>query len=99
MKNVGVTMTEPLLSSVMSAVARTGDVARTEDLLREADGKFKPNRIHMNCMLDACKHAGNADAALRIFKEQREKGLRPDVISFTLLLAVLRRAGRPPEDA
>lgn len=98
MKNTGVAMTEPLLSSLMSAVARTGDVAGTEALLQEAAGQFTPNRIHMNCMLDACKHAGDAHSALRIFAEHRDKGLKPDVITFTLLLAVLRRVGRPQED-
>lgn len=96
-KNAGVIMTEPLLSSLMSAVARTGDVAATEALLQEAVGRFSPNRIHMNCILDACKHAGDADTALRIVAEQRASGLLPDVISFTLLLSILRLSGRQAE--
>merc|ERR1712059_80726 len=64
----------------------------------EAEGQFKPNRIHVNCILDACKFAEDADAALRIFSEQRAKGIKPDVITFTLLLAVFQRVGQRSKD-
>jgi len=98
-KAAGVAMTPPLLSSLMSAVAQTGDVSRTEALVREADGQFQPNRIHLNCILHACRHASDADAALRIVEDHKARGVNPDVISFTILLSTLRIAGRSIADA
>jgi len=99
MREEGILVSAPLLSAVMSAVASGGDVTQTEALLQDARGQFEPNVVHFNCVLQACKRAGDADAALRVLRQDMPRaGAKPDTISYTSVLAALRRAGRPPAD-
>ncbi|CAK0798697.1 unnamed protein product, partial [Prorocentrum cordatum] len=99
MREEGILVSALLLSAVMSAVASGGDVTQTEALLQDARGQFEPNVVHFNCVLQACKRAGDADAALRVLRQDMPRaGAKPDTISYTSVLAALRRAGRPPAD-
>ncbi|CAJ1336320.1 unnamed protein product [Effrenium voratum] len=86
---------EMTLCSVMSAVAKSGDVAGTEALLLEGN---KIGRPHFNCCLDACHVAGDADNAFRILGEMKAAGCPPDVISYNSVLGALDKAGRPSAD-
>eukprot|EP00913_Durusdinium_trenchii_P001998 g1848.t1 len=87
-----------MLCSVMSVVAKSGDVKGTEALMLEAEATFPIITPHFNCCLDACHVAGDADSAFRILEEMQAASCRPDVISYNSSLGALDRAGRGKED-
>lgn len=95
MKRLDVPVTESSLCSIMAAVAVLGDVSRSEELLREVHPTIQLNIAHYNCVLLACRKAGDPDSAQRVLREMKEKGIRPDVIAYTSLLVSMRAAGRP----
>lgn len=97
MRAKGVEVDTVLLSAIMSALAKTGDVAATESLLEEAVGKFDPDCTHLNCILDACKVSEDPHAALRVLAAFRSRGVGPNVISYTCIMGALR--SRPVEEA
>lgn len=90
-----VPQTEVLLCSVMSVVAKSGDVAGTEAFLLTDCPIIT---AHFNCCLDACHVAGDADSALRILQEMQAANCKPDVISYNSALGALDRAGKGKEE-
>lgn len=100
MKAAGVAVNRISLCAIMSAVAKTGDIAATEALLAEAEGHFPLIASHLNCILDACRRSNDAAAALSKLQQYESQGsIVPDVISYTTVLSAMQSAGRPAEEA
>lgn len=98
MKKAGIQVSEASLCSIMAALANVGDVARAEALLREDHSGMEPNIAHYNCLLLACRSAGDPESSRRFMQELKGRGIRPDVIAYTSLLASMRSVGRPPAE-
>lgn len=90
MRQDSVQGSEVMLCSVMSVIAKSGDVAGAEALLLEADCPIIT--AHFNCCLDACHVAGDADSAFRILEEMKAANCSPDVISYNSALGAIDRA-------
>eukprot|EP00435_Cladocopium_sp_Y103_P047354 s200_g13.t2 len=90
MRQDAVPGSEVMLCSVMSVIAKSGDVAGAEALLLEADCPIIT--AHFNCCLDACHVAGDADSAFRILEEMKAANCSPDVISYNSALGAIDRA-------
>ncbi|KAI2504437.1 Pentacotripeptide-repeat region of PRORP [Fragilaria crotonensis] len=53
--------------------------------------RLEPNIVTYNSLLDACRRAGDLDAALEAKKQLDDSGLTPDARTFTTLIATVGR--------
>jgi pentatricopeptide repeat protein len=83
---------------LMNVHAKLCDVESAEYLLEQmihGNGtdvpKLEPNIVTYNSLLDACRRAGDLDAALKAKRQLNESGLFPDIRTFTTLIATIGR--------
>ncbi|CAK0869026.1 unnamed protein product [Prorocentrum cordatum] len=78
--------------AAMKARARTGDHARTRELLAlmELSG-VEPNLLHFNALLTSCAPLALAGHARDVFGEMLARRITPDIASWTVLVSCHRR--------
>lgn len=82
----------------MNAYAKLKEVDMAQDLLRQMiDGggddvpQIEPNIVTYNTLLDACHKAGELDVALRVKDQLDNTDIRPDLRTYTTLIATVGR--------
>merc|ERR1719188_310886 len=73
---------------------QAGDIERGFDLLEQmkAEGKFKPDEIMYNSLLDGCAQNNLVDKGLKVLERMQREGVQPSNFTLSLLVKLMNRA-------
>merc|ERR1719515_471070 len=83
-------------STIVKGYCLSGDVDRGFEVLQEMrkDGKYAPDEILVNSLLDGCAKQHRVEEALRLLEDMRTSGVAPSNYTVSILVKLLGRARR-----
>lgn len=82
-------------TSLISAAARTGDWQLSKNMLHLMRGRsFDPNVFHYTAAISSCREERQQGPALEIFREMRLRGVKPNEITYNMLVSWLHSLKR-----
>jgi pentatricopeptide repeat protein len=74
----------------------SGDVDKAFGLLKEMqdDGKYAPDEVMFNSLLDGCAKQHRLEAALKLLEDMRSAGVAPSNYTLSILVKLLGRSRR-----
>ncbi|ONI28770.1 hypothetical protein PRUPE_1G160300 [Prunus persica] len=93
----GLACSEVTYARIINLLCRTGKTCIALEILEHnyQDGRFKPNPQCYNPIIDSlCKERRVDQRALALFEIMNEKGIIPDVVTFTSLIPAACKSGK-----
>jgi len=99
MRSAGTAPDKITYSTLMKGHCFSGDVDAAFVVLKEMreDGKFTPDEILYNSLLDGCAKEHRLQEALDLFAQMRAEAVRPSNFTLCTLIKLLGRARRLPQ--
>merc|ERR1719161_1431640 len=99
MREAGVTPDRITYSALAKGHCFAGDVDAAFAVLAEMrkEGKFQPDEVFYNSLLDGCAKEHRLQEALDLFAVMRAQGVRPSNFTLCTLVKLLGRARRLPQ--
>ncbi|CAE8608024.1 unnamed protein product, partial [Polarella glacialis] len=90
MRSAGIMPTTVTFGSALGALARSGETAQALELLKEMDKmRLETGPGHYTSTIVSCARSKNEPKAREIFQEMKQRGLRPNVVAYTGLMACI----------
>mmetsp|Transcript_17588 Transcript_17588/g.33154 ORF Transcript_17588/g.33154 Transcript_17588/m.33154 type:complete len:716 (-) Transcript_17588:90-2237(-) len=83
-------------STIVKGYCMAGDVDKSLEILQEMqkDGKFAPDEVMFNSLLDGCARHHRLEDALRLLDEMRKVNVPPSNYTLSIVVKLLSRARR-----
>merc|ERR1719379_2997888 len=81
-------------STIVKGYCQSGDVARAFEVLKEmkGDGKYAPDEIMYNSLLDGCAKQNLVQDALWLLEDMRDSGVSPSNYTLSITVKLMGRA-------
>jgi len=83
-------------STIVKGYCMAGDVDKSLEILQEMqkDGKFAPDEVMFNSLLDGCARHHRLEDALRLLDEMRKADVTPSNFTLSIVVKLLSRSKR-----
>merc|ERR1740117_2479372 len=83
-------------STIVKGFCNSGCLDRSLELVKEmcASGKFVPDEVMYNSLLDGCAREQRPDDALKLFDEMKKSGVPPSNYTLSMLVKLMGRCRR-----
>jgi pentatricopeptide repeat protein len=83
-------------STIVKGYCMSGDVDKAFGLLKEMqeDGKYAPDEVMFNSLLDGCAKQHRLETALKLLEDMRAAGVSPSNYTLSILVKLLGRSRR-----